>query len=365
MVLSRIFSGQPPHRAVVNNAMCKRRLLWIAFLLLLSSSSRAQQIVDTVCSSASGEIYRVKGNPGAKYWWKVDCGMILSSADADSIIVQWCNNPGLYTIQVVEFNRNGCPGDTMKARVFVRNAMDVYITGPPEICRGEMIVLQAHGANQYLWDNGYTGSTLIVQADQKTDYKVTGFDGSCGPDSASFHVNIIEKPVADFKFTGGKIAPDQEVNFTFTGNNARRLEWIFDNDPRTRIGGTSTTYRFADSGKHEVKLIAYNDQNCIDTIVYKILVGGESTIFMPSAFTPDGNGLNDVLMPVTYGIRSLEVVIYNRWGERVKTINGVHEGWNGYFRGEKVPGGTYTYTIKAQGEDNQWHYLNGSVTVLY
>jgi gliding motility-associated-like protein len=243
--------------------------------------------------------------------------------------------------------------------------MDVYITGPLEICRGETIVLQAHGANQYLWDNGYTGPMLIVQAGQKTDYKVTGFDGSCGPDSASFHVDIIEKPVADFTFKSGKINPNEEVHFTFTGSNARNLEWIFDNDPTTKARGLFTRYKFVDTGRHEVKLIAYNDEGCVDTIIYKIAVGGSSTIYMPSAFTPDGNGVNDILVPVSYGIRSMEIVIYDRWGQIVKRMNNLHDTWDGTIRGKKIETGVYIYTLKAQGEDNQWHYLQGDITVLY
>src|SRR5687768_4680853 len=105
--------------------MRRQSVLWIAFLLLVSFSSSAQQIVDTVCPAAAGEVYRVKHNPGSTYWWTVDCGIILSPAGADSIAVQWCANPGLYTIKVVEFNSNGCPGDTISARVFVRNGLDV------------------------------------------------------------------------------------------------------------------------------------------------------------------------------------------------------------------------------------------------
>jgi gliding motility-associated-like protein len=345
--------------------MRRRRVYWIAFLLLLANTGRAQQIVDTVCASAAGEVYRVKYNPGSTYWWTVDCGIILTPPGADSIAVQWCSNPGLYTIRVVEFNRNGCPGDTISARVFVRNGLDVFITGPPEICRGEMLVLEAHGAENYLWDNGFIGPVLMLPADNKTDFTVTGLDGSCAPDSANFHVNIIEKPTADFTFNSGGITPGQNVNFTFTGNNARRLEWIFDNDPSSRIGGPNVTYRFTDSGKHEVKLIAINSQNCIDTIVYKVMVGGTSTVFMPNAFTPNGDGVNDVLKPVSHGIRSLEVIIYNRWGQVVKTISDPGETWDGMSNGKKVETGVYIYSMKAQGDDNQWHYLQGDITILY
>lgn len=345
--------------------MCTRRLLWIAFLLLLANSGRAQQILDTVCPAAGGEVYRVKHTSGSTYWWKVDCGIILSPPGSDSIVVQWCSNPGLYTIKVVEFNLNGCPGDTMTARVFVRNGIDVFIMGPPEICRGEMLVLQAHGADKYVWNTGHVGPTLIVPADTQTHFRVTGLDGSCEPDSADFHVKIWEKPVADFSFQSDKLNPNEEVSFTFTGGNAKRLEWIFDNDSSTRTGGANVSYRFADTGRHEVMLIAYNTQNCADTIIYKILVGGASTIFMPNVFTPNNDGLNDVLKPATYRIRSLEIVLYNRWGQIVKEMKGTHDSWDGKFRGENVPAGVYIYTIKAQGEDNRWHYLDGNVTLGY
>jgi gliding motility-associated-like protein len=297
----------------------------------------------------------------------VECGVVISPPGTDSIVVQWCNNPGLYTIQVVEFNLNGCPGDTITARVFVRKGIDVYITGPPEICRGELLVLQAHGADKYIWNTGDIGSTLILRADTRTDFSVKGYDaGSCSPDSASFKVKIWEKPVADFSFNSGRINQNEDVNFSFTGSNARQLEWIFDNDTSTRTGGPNITYRFSDSGRHEVKLIAYNTQGCTDTIIYKVMVGGSSTIFMPNAFTPNGDGLNDVLMPATYGIRALDIIIYNRWGQTVKELHGVNATWDGRdSNGKKLESGVYIYSLKAQGEDSQWHYLKGDLTILH
>ena len=79
-------------------------------------------------------------------------------------------------------------------------------------------------------------------------------------------------------------------------------------------------------------------------------------ILVPSGFTPNGDGKNDVIRPVLLGISKLNFFsIYNRWGQLVFTTSEVNKGWDGNFGGTAQPSGTYVY--QAQGVD----YLGNSV----
>jgi gliding motility-associated-like protein len=83
-------------------------------------------------------------------------------------------------------------------------------------------------------------------------------------------------------------------------------------------------------------------------------------VFIPTAFTPDANGLNDVWRPVTFGIEHYEVTIYNRYGQQIRYFTESEEGWAAL----DVPAGAYMVIIRAKGTDNEWYSLKSTVTVL-
>lgn len=84
------------------------------------------------------------------------------------------------------------------------------------------------------------------------------------------------------------------------------------------------------------------------------------TIFIPTAFTPNGDGLNDVFRPITFGIASYEMQIYNRWGQQVAELTQNNRGWDA----AKAPIGAYMVTFRAKGTDNEWYTEKSTVTVV-
>jgi gliding motility-associated-like protein len=66
---------------------------------------------------------------------------------------------------------------------------------------------------------------------------------------------------------------------------------------------------------------------------------------VPNSFSPNDDGLNDVFKPQAQKVSDYQLTIYNRWGEVVFQAGKVSKGWNGWYRGEKAPTGTYAYVI--------------------
>ena len=87
-------------------------------------------------------------------------------------------------------------------------------------------------------------------------------------------------------------------------------------------------------------------------------------IFVPTAFTPNGDGLNDQFKVVSQDIINIDMQIYSRWGERLFESKDQNYGWDGTYKGVRVEDGAYLYLIEAQTTDMKWHTLNGTVTVL-
>jgi gliding motility-associated-like protein len=78
-----------------------------------------------------------------------------------------------------------------------------------------------------------------------------------------------------------------------------------------------------------------------------VFVDEKYSLDVPSAFTPNGDGNNDVIYVKGWGIKKLlEFTIYNRWGERVFTTDDINQGWDGTFKGKPQNIDTYVYYAK-------------------
>ncbi|MCX6188775.1 MAG: gliding motility-associated C-terminal domain-containing protein [Bacteroidetes bacterium] len=92
-----------------------------------------------------------------------------------------------------------------------------------------------------------------------------------------------------------------------------------------------------DSGNKQVSI---SNEACVP--IYPV-------VFLPNAFSPNGDGLNDYYKPICSGLNSYIFEIYNRWGELMYSDTPVNKGWDGMFRGEKMEAGLYVYRLSAIG----------------
>ncbi len=88
-------------------------------------------------------------------------------------------------------------------------------------------------------------------------------------------------------------------------------------------------------------------------------------IFIPSAFTPDNDGRNDVLKPIVAGVkRFINFSVYNRWGQLMYSTNVIGNGWDGLFKGARQPPGTYVYEASAVDYLDKPLFRKGTVVLL-
>jgi gliding motility-associated-like protein len=90
-----------------------------------------------------------------------------------------------------------------------------------------------------------------------------------------------------------------------------------------------------------------------------------SGIFVPKAWTPNGDGHNDVLVPYAVNISSIKYFrIFNRWGQLVFSATGMSQGWNGIFKGIAQPIEVYTWIIEATGVDGKNYKFSGNSVLI-
>ncbi|HEX8314639.1 MAG TPA: gliding motility-associated C-terminal domain-containing protein, partial [Flavisolibacter sp.] len=95
-----------------------------------------------------------------------------------------------------------------------------------------------------------------------------------------------------------------------------------------------------------------------DTMLVKVFAG--TIIYVPSAFTPNGDGKNELLLPVYVGIKELKrFAVFNRWGQLVFQTDNMTKGWNG-----KAPAATYVWVVEAMSYLGQPIVLKGTVTII-
>lgn len=114
--------------------------------------------------------------------------------------------------------------------------------------------------------------------------------------------------------------------------------------------------------------LTYTVQNGLCQSEYEnlIRVTGEPVLHMPNAFTPNGDGLNDIFRPIgsTEGALSYSFVIFDRWGTQVYSTDQTGEGWDGSFLGKKSPNAVYTYKVKWSTETKNNVVIIGQVLLL-
>lgn len=87
-------------------------------------------------------------------------------------------------------------------------------------------------------------------------------------------------------------------------------------------------------------------------------------IYLPTAFSPNGDGLNDTFGAVGEGIEDYKLIVYNRWGEVIFSSHELSDKWDGLYKGIPVPFGTYNYEVRARGSESGKIHKTGHVTLL-
>jgi len=176
-------------------------------------------------------------------------------------------------------------------------------------------------------------------------------------------------PVANFVVSPprGVSNFDPEVELTDLSFNAVFWDWKFANGQDSSIL-KDPFYVFQDTGKQEVQLTVTSFFGCTDTLRQIVDVVPKVTYFMPNAFTPNEDGLNEIFEGVGFfrGIRNYKMGIWNRYGQLIYETTDINTGWNGRYKntGKLSPNGVYIYRVSFTGPRGKMEQLEGYATLL-
>jgi gliding motility-associated-like protein len=121
-----------------------------------------------------------------------------------------------------------------------------------------------------------------------------------------------------------------------------------------------------DTGTYWIKLVVTTDKGCKDSSMKKVLIGPDIIIFVPDAFTPDNAGpnTNNTFQPVILNHKTYQMLIFNRWGEKMYETTDLTKGWDGNFLGNPAQQGVYVYRMIVTSQDDKAYEFNGTFTLI-
>jgi gliding motility-associated-like protein len=189
------------------------------------------------------------------------------------------------------------------------------------------------------------------------------------------YICVDDYPIADFSIDPEELSTfNNEIDFTNESIGAVTYDWSFGDN--TYSNSINPIHEYSVLGNpaefiYDVKLIAYSDLGCADSIIGELPFYEDLIYNIPNTFTPDGNLYNETFKPVfTSGFDPLEynLKIYNRWGELIFESNDPAYGWDGSYGSSQTiyaPDGTYLWKVSFKKlKDDENVEVIGSVNLL-
>ncbi|HOY32595.1 MAG TPA: gliding motility-associated C-terminal domain-containing protein [Bacteroidales bacterium] len=211
---------------------------------------------------------------------------------------------------------------------------------PPSVCLWDSISITAHGAVTYIWSPGIglsntIGPEVLAYPTTTTNYTVIGNDVNSCSAALGFQIVVWPLPVVNLTSDTSTICPGHLYGIHAT-EGFESYRWS---------NGMDLPDIFVDYGGYfTVQVWDTNNCNSYDTIY--VDEDCQSTMFIPNAFTPNGDGMNDFFTIIGENILSIKIWIYNRWGELVFYSDNLADAWDGKHNGKYVTPGPFTWHME-------------------
>jgi gliding motility-associated-like protein len=306
-----------------------------------------------ICSEDSNVRYYTEPGGAYIYNWQVTGGSIIQS-QANEVIVNWGNQTGDRNISVSVISGFGCESNTINAKVYI-DSPSLDLGNDLEICKGDYMELAPEGNFAHFeWHDGSTANTYLASKTEMVRLNVTDNFGC----SASDEVNVeaFDSPMVDL----GR-------DTSLCGTETLRL-----------YGGDDGVYFNWSTGETSPEIIVYEGMQVItlevaneigcksyDTININSCSTVERFTNMPTGFTPNGDGKNDVWrIPELEAFPQAVVEVFDRWGILIyRSEPGYNDPWNGVSKnGKEMPMDAYYFVIDLNYEGAE--VITGTVTII-
>ena len=332
----------------------------------------ATAVPDTICKDSSSYLQAIINDTTniSSFWWNVPG---LNGLGIHEI---YPNSTTDYIVTI----ENVCgyqQSDTIQVNIF---------QSPIEQILVDFIGCDSVSANfDYTYNNGYNytfedaywniggaqyseqNPTIIYSSPLFEDVNLyLEFSNGCTFElDSTIVITVNHKPDGDFYFNPEPAIAGEKVEFIDISNgNIQDWEWYVEDD---FISALKRPIYIFDEGEYQVTQIVFDENGCTDTTTHPIEIEGIYTVYVPNAFTPDGNDVNNEFKPVFTNIDpyTYHFMVFNKWGETLFESHDQEVGWSGtYGNRGLVNEGVYIWKIQITDNLGIKHEFKGHVTLL-
>jgi len=292
----------------------------------------------------SGQSATLTASGGGTYSWN-------TGSTNSAIIV---SPTATVSYSVVVTSANGCTASAT-ATVTVTPVPVATISSNATICAGDVVTLIAGGGTTYSWlPGGQTSSSVAVSPTSGTTYSVIVANGNC-TDTASTTITVNPNPAAN---AGINITINYGDNTTLTAGGGGTYSWT--------TGEVSAIITVSPTATTVYCVTVTDANNCTDTACVTVTVEYNcgDIFFVPNAFSPNGDGKNDVLYVRGLCLKSVYLVIYDRWGGKVFETSDITKGWDGTRNGQAENAEVFVYVLTYETVLGESGKKTGNVSIL-
>ncbi len=283
---------------------------------------------------------------------------------------------------VITTDANGCIDTSSRQyRIFELPIVEI-VSQDTSLCAGQCINLRAADVSggQFSWEflnNGsIIGQTAEFCSNTVGNYdiyiEVTDINSCFNSLLLPGYIQVNPNPIVDFE-PDKRTVPLLDAFIKFDNNSIGASTYLWDLDPD--VSGDESTlqypnHQYVEVGSYEVTLTGTNEFGCSATISRFVDVLADFAVYIPNAFTPNGDGLNDTFQPNGVGIDPSDYLmqIYDRWGKLLFETDIYSKGWDGTIEnayGEsEQSGNVYVYKMRIKDFRGDYHKFNGTATLV-
>ncbi|MCX6258477.1 MAG: PKD domain-containing protein [Bacteroidia bacterium] len=309
-------------------------------------------------------VYFLNQSVGADgFLWQISNGNTFTSDDISFTFTQ----SGIYWVTLTATGTDCSVKQVKKIHIF--DLPDLQITAKTSICLGDTLKLHATGGATYQWSpaellNDPVSPDPVSVPQTSTTYYVTAKINYGCEKTGSIPVYVQHPPVINIADTS--IVIGSQINLNGLPQYMVQYYW-------TPSAGLSCcncynpVFSPLQNTTYFLTMTAYIDDSicftATDSVYIQVL--DEYSLDMPDVFTPNNDGVNDVLLVRGWGLKSLiEFKVFNRWGQLIFKTDDLQIGWDGFFNGKPQNSDTYVYLVKALTYSGHVLEKSGNVTLL-
>lgn len=336
-------------------------------LITIGSVPDAAFTVTDACFKKAPQFTFNSTNFGTSYQWLVD-GVPVSTEEQPQLSEV---GPGTHTLQRKVVSDFGCGTATAAQSLLIKPAPLIQTPAAVRVCANTVhtfIALQQDNittVQQWQWrfDDGQQALFQNPMHSYKRggDYTATVWataTNGCVSDTAKAVVTVVEAHAN----AGDDTIVLKDVPFHLNGSGNGTPLWA----PAAALDRTDVFDPVATlTNDQQYELTVSTPESCTAKDTVKIEVFKGSAVYVPTAFTPNRNGLNDVLKPGYKGIKTLRYFsIYNRWGQLVFSTSNLAQGWDGTQGGKAAGTGTFVWMLRAEDIVGHVYNLKGTFVLI-